>query len=109
MGERIIGDVHRVLSAEHSNLRSLRDVFILAYATTGRRDDAMALAARYPIADEEEAKKYTTGRRGKQYFARRVAPAGLACCRVPNALRRSRPLRGRPLIGMSDALPLEDP
>jgi hypothetical protein len=27
----------------------------MAYATTGRTDDAMALIARYPIAEDEEA------------------------------------------------------
>jgi hypothetical protein len=47
LGERIIGDVHTVLGDD--DMRTLRAVLILAYATTGRDDDAMALATRYPL------------------------------------------------------------
>jgi hypothetical protein len=53
LGERIINDVHAVLGAEHEDLRSLRATLILAYATSGRGDDAMALAARYPLTEDQ--------------------------------------------------------
>jgi len=57
LGERIISDVHRVLGAEHSDLRMLRDVLVLAYSMTGRRDDAVTLAARYPVGEDDEVEK----------------------------------------------------
>ncbi|WP_261987318.1 hypothetical protein [Actinomadura sp. HBU206391] len=53
LGERIIGDdVCAVLGADHDDLRGLRAVLILAYATNKRSDDAEALAARYPLPED---------------------------------------------------------
>lgn len=52
LGERIIGDVRALLGAEHDDLRTLRAVMIGGYAMTGRTNDALALAARYPLPDD---------------------------------------------------------
>lgn len=38
LGERIISDVHRVLGADHEDLRTLRATLILAYAAARYRD-----------------------------------------------------------------------
>jgi hypothetical protein len=53
LGERIIDDVHAVLGADHEDLRLLRAVLITSYRMVGRLDDALALAARYPIAEDD--------------------------------------------------------
>jgi hypothetical protein len=43
LGERIIDDVRAVLGAEPGDLRALRAVLMVGYATTGRTNDAIAL------------------------------------------------------------------
>jgi tetratricopeptide (TPR) repeat protein len=53
LGERIIDDVDAVLGADHEDLRLLRAVLITSYRMAGRLDDALALAARYPIAEDD--------------------------------------------------------
>lgn len=52
VGEHIIGDVRALLGAEHDDLRTLRAVLIGGYAMAGRMNDALALAARYPLPDD---------------------------------------------------------
>ncbi|WP_426513423.1 tetratricopeptide repeat protein [Dactylosporangium sp. McL0621] len=54
LGERIIEEACRVLGPEHQDLRVVRAVLMLSYHVAGRTDEVAALAARYPMPDDED-------------------------------------------------------
>ncbi|MEV6349689.1 hypothetical protein [Actinoplanes sp. NPDC051851] len=54
LGERIIAEVHRVLGPERQDLLLVRAVSISSYPAGGRAEEALAVAERYPVPDDEE-------------------------------------------------------
>jgi hypothetical protein len=54
LGERIISDTYHTLGPDDRDVGALRAVLILAYALTGRSDEAFALRARFPMSGDVE-------------------------------------------------------
>ncbi|MEV6598576.1 tetratricopeptide repeat protein [Actinoplanes sp. NPDC051346] len=54
LGERIIDEVRRVLGPEHEDLRLVRAVLITSLVVGGRTEEAFAVAAHYPMPDDED-------------------------------------------------------
>ena len=54
LGERLIGEVERVLGADHPEMREVRGMLMAAHHSRGRTEEANAMFERYPIPTDDD-------------------------------------------------------